>query len=129
MENKKEEPVMGIPYNSNYQHPPVYAPPQQQYYVGNNPNYQPPPPQQYYVGNNQYQSGQIPPNAVVGDPKGVPLQQTIYRDTPAPINYAFCGSAGLSSFRYSYRFLTLLGRFMALQDKIQSKNHYIENKP
>ncbi|CAH1414832.1 unnamed protein product [Lactuca virosa] len=109
MENKKEEPVMGIPYNSNYQHPPVYAPPQQQYYVGNNPNYQPPPQQQYYVGNNQYQSGQIPPNAVVGDPKGVPLQQTIYRDTPAPINCAFCGSSGLTSVRSKISLAAFVG--------------------
>lgn len=77
---KNDEPVMGIPYNE----PPIYAPPQQQYHVGNNP----------------YQAGQIPPNAVYGDPKGIPLQQTIYRDTPAPINCTFCGSSGLTTVRY-----------------------------
>lgn len=84
MDKKNEEPVMGIPYNHNYQQ----QPPQQQ--------------QQYYVGNNPHQSGQIPPNAVVGDPKGIPLLQTIYRDTPAPINCAFCGSSGLTTVRYYY---------------------------
>nr|XP_043606651.1 GSH-induced LITAF domain protein [Erigeron canadensis] len=90
MENKKEEPVMGIPYNPNYQQqqqppPPVYVQQQQQQY--------------YHVGHNPYQAGQIPPNAVFGDPKGIPIQQTIYRDTPAPINCAFCGSSGLTTVR------------------------------
>lgn len=93
MEKKNEQPVMGIPYNPNYQPPPVYAPPQQQYYVGNNP----------------YQSGRIPPNAVFGDPKGVPLQQTIYRDTPAPINCAFCGSSGLTSVRSKLSLAAVVG--------------------
>ncbi|KAL8238243.1 hypothetical protein R6Q59_019324 [Mikania micrantha] len=82
MEKKNEEPVMGIPYNqSNHPPPPIYAPSQQQYYVRNNP----------------YQSDQIPPSAVFGDPKGVPLQQTIYRDTLAPVNCAFCGGFDLTT--------------------------------
>lgn len=70
MEKKNDEPVMGIPYN---------------------------PPPQTYTG---YQSRHIPPNAVVGYPKGIPIQQTIYRDTPAPINCVFCGSSGLTNVRY-----------------------------
>ncbi|KAK6119001.1 hypothetical protein DH2020_047253 [Rehmannia glutinosa] len=53
-------------------------------------------PQQYYVGENPYQAGAIPPNAVVGDPKGIPIQQTIYRDTPAPFNCAYCGGSGVT---------------------------------
>ncbi|KAI3713918.1 hypothetical protein L1987_72506 [Smallanthus sonchifolius] len=96
MEKKNEEPVMGIPYNPNYQHPPVYAHPQPQYYVGNNP----------------YQSGQIPPNAVLGDPKGVPLHQTIYRDTPAPINCVFCGSSGLTTVRSKPSVAAVVGCMM-----------------
>ncbi|KAD3641888.1 hypothetical protein E3N88_31112 [Mikania micrantha] len=85
MEKKNEEPVMGIPYNPNYQHSPIYSYPSSQYHIGNNP----------------YQSRQIPPNAIVGDPKGFPLHQTIYRDTPAPINCVFCDSSGLTTVRYS----------------------------
>ncbi|GKU96229.1 hypothetical protein SLEP1_g9486 [Rubroshorea leprosula] len=38
----------------------------------------------------------IPPNAVYGDPKGIPLQQTMYRDTPAPFNCPYCGESGLT---------------------------------
>ncbi|KAL8237037.1 hypothetical protein R6Q59_018118 [Mikania micrantha] len=82
MEKKNEKPVMGIPYNqSNHPPPPVYAPPQQQYYVRNNP----------------YQADQIPLSAAFGDPKGVPLHQTIYRDTLAPVNCAFCGGFDLTT--------------------------------
>ncbi|CAA2995182.1 LPS-induced tumor necrosis factor alpha factor [Olea europaea subsp. europaea] len=76
--SKTEEPVIGIPYNAAYQAPM---------------------PQQYYVGENPYQSGAVPPNAVVGDPKGIPLQQTIYRDTPAPFNCVHCGSTGITSVK------------------------------
>ncbi|KAL8260191.1 hypothetical protein R6Q59_028144 [Mikania micrantha] len=84
MEKKYEEPVMGIPYNHSNPPPPppptIYAPPQQQYYVGNNP----------------YQSGQIPPN-FEDDPKGVPLQQAIYKDIPDAVNCAFFGGSGLTT--------------------------------
>ncbi|MFS7895469.1 putative LITAF domain containing protein [Helianthus anomalus] len=83
MEKKNKEPVMGIPYNSNHQ------PPQPQYYVGHNP----------------YQVVQIPPNVVYDDPKGIPIQQTIYRDTPALVNCAFCGSSGLTTVSYSIHFI------------------------
>ncbi|KAG6425533.1 hypothetical protein SASPL_115974 [Salvia splendens] len=70
---KSEEPAIGIPYN-----------------------YQPPLPQRFYV-ENPHQAGAIPPNAVVGDPKGIPLQQTIYRDTPAPFNCPYCGGSGVTT--------------------------------
>lgn len=75
---KNDEPAIGIPYNSAYHTAP---------------------PQQYYVVENPYQAGAIPPNAVVGDPKGIPIQQTIYRDTPAPFNCLHCGGAGLTTVK------------------------------
>lgn len=56
----------------------------------------------YYPNQNPYQNGIIPPDAVYGDPKGVPLRQTIFRDTPAPIICAYCASSGLSNVRYHY---------------------------
>ncbi|KAM0962255.1 hypothetical protein ACFX13_021835 [Malus domestica] len=52
-----------------------------------------------YTVQNPYQAGMIPPNAVYGDPKGVPLHQTFYRDTPAPFNCAYCGDTGLTQIR------------------------------
>ena len=83
MEMKKQqqgfdaEPAVGVPYHPQTIH-------QQQ---------------GYYVGQNPYQAGMIPPNAVYGDPKGIPLQQTMYRDTPAPFNCLYCGSSGLTTVR------------------------------
>lgn len=53
----------------------------------------------YYVVENPYQAGMIPPNAVYGDPKGIPIHQTIYRDTPAPFNCVYCGDSGLTTVR------------------------------
>lgn len=78
MAKKEEEPVMGIPYPAAYQ--PSQIPYQAAYHPHQNP----------------YQAGVIPPNAFVGDPKGVPIQQTIFRDTPAPFNCVYCGSSGLT---------------------------------
>ncbi|XP_038693146.1 GSH-induced LITAF domain protein-like [Tripterygium wilfordii] len=43
------------------------------------------------------QRGSVPRIAVFGDPKGIPIQQTIYRDTPAPINCVFCGINGVTT--------------------------------
>nr|ACN25278.1 unknown [Zea mays] len=41
-----------------------------------------------------------PPNAIyAGAPKGVPLQQTMFRDTPAPFHCQACGEAAVSSVR------------------------------
>jgi len=54
----------------------------------------------YYAGQNPYQAGIVPPNAIYGDPLGAPIQQTIYRDTPAPFNCLYCGNTGLTNLRY-----------------------------
>lgn len=83
--SKTEEPAIGIPYNAAYQY--NHAPMPQQIH------------HQYYVGENPYQAGTIPPNAVVEDPKGIPIQQTIYRDTPAPFNCLHCGSSGVTTVK------------------------------
>ncbi|KAE8730300.1 Humj1 family protein [Hibiscus syriacus] len=55
----------------------------------------------YYAGPrvDGYQEGRIPPNAIYGDPKGIPIQQTMYRDTPAPFNCPYCGNSGLTLVR------------------------------
>ncbi|GFQ01451.1 hypothetical protein PHJA_002289000 [Phtheirospermum japonicum] len=53
----------------------------------------------YYAGQNPYQAGVIPPNAVVGDPKGIPIQQIIYRDTPAPFKCLHYGNSGLTTVK------------------------------
>lgn len=60
------------------------------------------PPQFYYVRENPHQAGMVPSNAIYGDPKGIPLQQTMYRDTPAPFSCVYCGSSGLTTVRYFY---------------------------
>lgn len=62
----------------------------------------------YYIAQNPYQAGAIPPNAVFGDPKGVPIQQTIFRDTPAPFNCLYCGGSGLTTVRFSRFHLSLI---------------------
>jgi lipopolysaccharide-induced tumor necrosis factor-alpha factor len=73
------EPAIGIPYD-----PAAAA--QGQYY------YAPPP--------NPYAAGMPPPNAIyAGAPKGVPLQQTMFRDTPAPFHCQACGEAAVSTVR------------------------------
>uniref|UniRef100_A0A1D1Z7I6 Basement membrane proteoglycan n=1 Tax=Anthurium amnicola TaxID=1678845 RepID=A0A1D1Z7I6_9ARAE len=102
-----EEPAVGGPYAAAY--PPMAPPPA--------PVYQPAPPPQpqqrfYYVGQNPYQAGMIPPNAVYGDPKGIPLQQTMYRDTPAPFNCVFCGSSGLTVVRSKPSLAAVVGCMM-----------------
>lgn len=90
--SKKDEPVVGIPYNMNHNAP------QQMYFVGENP----------------YQAGVIPPNAVVGDPKGIPLQQTIFRDTPAPFSCVYCGSSGVSTVRSKLSLAAVVGCMMPM---------------
>jgi hypothetical protein len=54
----------------------------------------------FYVVQNPYQAGAVPPNAIFGDPKGIPIQQTIYRDSPAPFNCVYCGNTGITTVRY-----------------------------
>ena len=103
MSKNVQEPVMGIPYNhqQQQQEPPPPMVPQPYAYAYPQPQYQQQQ-QQYYVGQNPYQAGAIPLNAVVGDPKGIPIQQTIYRDSPAPFNCLFCGNSGLTTVRYLF---------------------------
>ncbi|XP_061991309.1 GSH-induced LITAF domain protein [Rosa rugosa] len=66
----------------------------------------------YYVHENPYQAGMVPPNAIYGDPKGVPLQQTIYRDTPAPFNCLYCGDTGLTQVRSKPSLASVVGCLM-----------------
>ena len=84
--NKGEEPVLGIPYNGGNQM--MYHPQTQ------------PQPQFFYVGENPYQNGAIPPNAIFDDPKGVPIHQTFYRDTPAPFSCVYCGHSSITSVKF-----------------------------
>ncbi|KAJ1383242.1 LPS-induced tumor necrosis factor alpha factor [Sesbania bispinosa] len=55
-------------------------------------------------------------NAVVGDPKamGVPIQQTIYRDTPAPFNCHYCGNTGLTTVRSKPSLAAFVGCLMPM---------------
>ncbi|KAI3954246.1 hypothetical protein MKW98_018070 [Papaver atlanticum] len=99
MAAKYEEPAIGIPYNPNYQNP---VPVQQQSHQG----------QGYYLSENPYQSGMIPPNAVFVDPKGIPLQQTIFRDTPAPFNCVYCGSSGITTVKSKPSLAAVVGCMM-----------------
>lgn len=85
---------MGIPY--------AYPPPLQQQFNHATPLHQqfhqtPPPQQQFYYAPHPHQSGMIPPNAVFGDPKGIPIIQTVYADTPAPFNCQHCGGTALTT--------------------------------
>uniref|UniRef100_A0A0D9VGD5 LITAF domain-containing protein n=1 Tax=Leersia perrieri TaxID=77586 RepID=A0A0D9VGD5_9ORYZ len=65
-----DDPAIGIPY-----HPAVAAAGAQG---------------QYYYAPDPY---------AAGAPKGVPLQQTMFRDTPAPFHCQSCGAAAVSSVR------------------------------
>jgi len=69
------------------------------------------------VYENEYQRGMIPPYAVVGDPKGIPIHQTIYRDTPAPFNCPYCGATALTTVRYAIL-------FSSISDQIKSVLYY-----
>ncbi|KAL4384683.1 hypothetical protein GQ457_15G003170 [Hibiscus cannabinus] len=66
----------------------------------------------YYVGVNPYQAGMVPPNAIYGDPKGIPIQQTMYRDTPAPFNCPYCGNSGLTHVRSKPSLAAVVGCMM-----------------
>ena len=86
-EKKGEEPVLGIPYNGGNQRM-MYQP-------------QPPPkPKYFYVGENPYQKGTILPTAIFDDPKGAPIHQTFYRDTPAPFSCVFCSHSSITSVKF-----------------------------
>ncbi|CAO2829801.1 unnamed protein product [Amaranthus hypochondriacus] len=96
--NKGEEPVLGIPYNGGNQM--MYHPQTQ------------PQPQFFYVGENPYQNGAIPPNAIFDDPKGVPIHQTFYRDTPAPFSCVFCGHSSITSVKSKPSLAAVVGCMM-----------------
>jgi hypothetical protein len=85
-EKMREEPAIGIPY--------AYpAKPMQTVTV-------PPPPQNYYFSmGNAHQAGIVPSNAIYGFPEGIPLRETLYRDTPAPFECPHCGKSGLTTVR------------------------------
>uniref|UniRef100_I1KZF9 LITAF domain-containing protein n=1 Tax=Glycine max TaxID=3847 RepID=I1KZF9_SOYBN len=68
----------------------------------------------YYGGENEYQRGIIPPNAVFGDPKGIPIQQTIYRDTPAPFNCPYCAHTALTTVRSKPSLAAFVGCLMPM---------------
>ncbi|XP_042462654.1 GSH-induced LITAF domain protein-like [Zingiber officinale] len=119
---KEGEPALGVPYGYAY----GQEAPQPQ-----------PQPKVYYVGQNPYQAGAIPPNAVYGDPKGIPLQQTMYRDTPAPFQCVFCGSSGLTTVRSKPSLAAVVGCMMPFMlgvcflcpsmDCLWHKYHYCPN--
>ncbi|WOH11603.1 hypothetical protein DCAR_0831093 [Daucus carota subsp. sativus] len=82
-EKKMEEPVMGFPaYQTAPPPPPMY--------------YQQPPQQQAAGG---IYNSRFPPNAIFGDPKGIPIHQTIFRDTPAPFQCPHCSNSALTDIR------------------------------
>ncbi|XP_020219888.1 GSH-induced LITAF domain protein [Cajanus cajan] len=91
----------------------------------------------YYGGENEYQRGVIPPNAVVGVPKGIPIQQTIYRDTPAPFNCPYCGTTGLTTLRSKPSLAAFVGCLIPMMlgvcflcpsmDCLWHKYHYCPN--
>lgn len=60
------------------------------------------------VGVPVYERNGIPPNAFIGDPKGIPIQQTIYRDTPAPFNCPHCGHTDLTTVRFHFNFTIII---------------------
>ncbi|XP_030449188.1 GSH-induced LITAF domain protein [Syzygium oleosum] len=79
---KKEEPVIGVPY--------------------------------YPAAQNPYQAGMIPPHAIFGDPKGIPIQQTIYRDTPAPFSCVYCGGSGVTTVKSKPSLAAVVGCMMPM---------------
>ncbi|XP_068667101.1 GSH-induced LITAF domain protein-like [Aristolochia californica] len=88
-----EDPAIGVPY-------PYPA------------NYQPSAPQQFYIDQNPYQAGMIPPNVVFGDPRGIPLRQTMYKDTPAPFQCIYCGNSGVTTVKSKPSLAALVGCLM-----------------
>ncbi|KAG6528435.1 hypothetical protein ZIOFF_010610 [Zingiber officinale] len=117
---KEGEPALGVPYGYAYGQEAPQPQPQPQ-------------PQVYYGGQNPYQAGAIPPNAVYGDPKGIPLQQTMYRDTPAPFQCVFCGSSGLTTVRLKQEYtddisvIVIATSFLAEEPEVKPLN--IKTKP
>ncbi|KAK1319357.1 hypothetical protein QJS10_CPB04g00147 [Acorus calamus] len=115
---KPEEPAVGIPYA----YPAQAAPPL------------PGAAQVYYAGMNPYQAGMIPPDAIFQDPKGVPLRQTFFRDSPAPFSCVYCGSSGLTNIKSKPSLAAVVGCMMPFMlgvcflcpsmDCLWHKHHY-----
>ncbi|KAL6899860.1 hypothetical protein ACP4OV_006518 [Aristida adscensionis] len=71
----------------------------------------------HYYAPDPYAAGMPPPNAIyAGAPKGVPLQQTMFRDTPAPFHCQACGAAAVSSVRVKAESCIRCGLHDALHD-------------
>ncbi|XP_052184325.1 GSH-induced LITAF domain protein-like [Diospyros lotus] len=100
--SKTDEPAIGIPYTPNF-----HSPPMQLQFDHHHQEY-------YCVAENPYQAGLIPTHAVFDDPKAIPIQQTIYRDTPAPFNCVFCGNSGLTTVRSKPSLAALVGCMMPM---------------
>ncbi|KAK9104064.1 hypothetical protein Scep_020908 [Stephania cephalantha] len=96
--SKQDEPAIGIPYAASYQAQQQQQPQQQQGL--------------FYVGQNPHQEGLIPPNAVYGDPKGMPLRQTMFRDTPAPFNCVYCGTSAVTLVKSKPSLAAVVGCMM-----------------
>lgn len=56
-------------------------------------------PIQYYANESPYQGGMIPPNAIYDGPNGIPLRETVFRDTPAPFECPYCGTPGVTTVK------------------------------
>ncbi|KAL5096144.1 hypothetical protein RYX36_000471 [Vicia faba] len=56
----------------------------------------------------------VPANALIGDPKGIPIQETIYRDTPAPFNCPHCGHTDLTTVRSKISLAAFVGCLMPM---------------
>ncbi|CAI8591636.1 unnamed protein product [Vicia faba] len=56
----------------------------------------------------------VPANALIGDPKGIPIQETIYRDTPAPFNCLHCGHTDLTTVRSKISLAAFVGCLMPM---------------
>ncbi|KAH7289917.1 hypothetical protein KP509_30G023800 [Ceratopteris richardii] len=88
------EPAVGIPYAY-----PAAAPIQPTANHVMAPPYHPVP-VQAFTRENPYQKGMIPPNALFDvPPNGIPLLETVYRDTPAPFHCPHCGAAGITNVK------------------------------
>eukprot|EP00252_Welwitschia_mirabilis_P024321 TRINITY_DN7175_c0_g1_i1.p1 TRINITY_DN7175_c0_g1~~TRINITY_DN7175_c0_g1_i1.p1 ORF type:complete len:149 (-),score=21.79 TRINITY_DN7175_c0_g1_i1:276-722(-) len=117
MENEKE-PAIGIPYA----HP---AKPVETVMV---------PPSIY---SNPYQAGIVPSNAIYGHPAGIPLRETVYRDTPAPFECPHCAKPGVTEVKSNVSLAACVACMMPFMlgicflcpgmDCLWNKEHYCPN--
>ncbi|KAL5059409.1 hypothetical protein RYX36_031013 [Vicia faba] len=86
------------------------------------------------VGVPVYERKGIPPNALTGDPKGIPIQETIYRDTLSPFNRPHCRHTDLTTVISKISLVAFVGCLMPmmvgfcflcpLMDCLWHKYHY-----